>query len=75
VFHLTDEDYLFLFDYSCSNFGKASIIQDSSLRTLRSLGRSVTSDLGFGLRKSSTKRRAKPKPLRKKRTKSKKSKV
>ena len=63
AFQLTDEDYLFLFDYSCSNFGKASINQQSSLRTLRSLGRSVTSDLGFGLKstskKSSAKRRAK----------------
>jgi hypothetical protein len=70
VFHLTDEDYLFLFDYSCSNFGKSSINRTSSLRTLRSLGRSVTSDLGFGLKKKSVKRRAKP--LRKIRTKSKK---
>ena len=70
AFQLTDEDYLFLFDYSCSNFGKSSINQQSSLRTLRSLGRSVTSDLGFGLKstfkksrtkrgKSSAKRRAK----------------
>ena len=79
VFHLTDEDYLFLFDYSCSNFGKTSINKDSSLRTLRSLARSVTSDLGFGLKSTLKKRRAKrktkAKTSKKTRTKSKKSKV
>jgi hypothetical protein len=57
MFNLTDEDYLFLFDYSCSNFGKVSINKDSSLRTLRRLSRSVASDFGFGRKKGSLKKR------------------
>jgi hypothetical protein len=66
AFNLTDEDYLFLFDYYCNNFSTSSINEKSSLRTLRSLGRSVTSDLGFGLKSTFKKSRAKAKSTFKK---------
>lgn len=58
AFELTNKDYLFLFDYSCSNFGKKSINPTNDPKLLRRLARSVTSDLGFG--RKSTKRKRKP---------------
>jgi hypothetical protein len=48
---LTEDDYLFLFDYSCNNFGTNSINQQNDPRLIRRLGRSVTSDFGLGKRK------------------------
>ena len=49
---LTEDDYLFLFDYSCNNFGTKSINLENDERTIRRLGRSVTSDFGLGKRKN-----------------------
>jgi len=48
---LTEDDYLFLFDYSCNNFSTRYINQQDDSRLIRRLGRSVTSDFGFGLKK------------------------
>ena len=48
---LTEDDYLFLFDYSCNNFSTKSINLDNDPRLTRRLGRSVTSDFGLGLKK------------------------
>ena len=48
---LTEDDYLFLFDYSCNNFGPNSINLKKDPRLIRRLGRSVTSDFGLGLKK------------------------
>jgi hypothetical protein len=50
-YELTDDDYLFLFDYSCNNFSTKNINPGDDPRTIRRLGRSVTSDLGFGKKK------------------------
>jgi hypothetical protein len=63
-FNLTDKDYLFMFDYSCNNYSSKTINQSNDLRLTRRLGRSLTSDLGFG-RKSTKKRRAKNKKQKK----------
>ena len=48
---LTEDDYLFLFDYSCNNFGPNSINLKNDTRLIRRLGRSVTSDFGLGKKK------------------------
>ena len=68
-YDLTDEDYLFIFDYSCNNYSTKTINQSNDLRLNRRLGRSLTSDLGFGrkstIKKSSAKRRAKNKKQKK----------
>jgi hypothetical protein len=48
---LTEDDYLFLFDYSCNTFGKNSINQQNDQRLIRRLGRSVASDFGLGKKK------------------------
>ena len=48
---LTEDDYLFLFDYSCNNFSTTSINQQNDPRLIRRLGRSVTSDFGLGKKK------------------------
>ena len=69
-YDLTDEDYLFIFDYSCNNYSTKTINQSNDLRLTRRLGRSLTSDLGFG-RKSTKKRRAKS-TFNKRKTKKKK---
>jgi len=53
---LTEDDYLFLFDYSCNNFSTKSINQQNDPRLIRRLGRSVTSDFGLGKKKKGTKR-------------------
>ena len=55
-YELTEEDYLFLFDYSCSNFEK-TINPTKDERLLRRLGNAVRADFGFG--KRSKKRRSK----------------
>ena len=49
---LTEDDYLFLFDYSCNNFGTKSIDLKNDPRLIRRLGRSVTTDFGLGKRKN-----------------------
>jgi hypothetical protein len=54
---LTKDDYLFLFDYSCNNFGTKSINLENDERTIRRLGRSVTKDFGFGKKKTINKKR------------------
>ena len=48
---LTEDDYLFLFDYSCNNFGSNSINPGNDQRVTRRLGRSVASDFGLGKKK------------------------
>ena len=50
-YELTEDDYLFLFDYSCNNFGSNSINPSNDPRTIRRLGRSVASDFGLGKKK------------------------
>jgi hypothetical protein len=50
-YELTEDDYLFLFDYSCNTFGKNSINPGNDPRTIRRLGRSVASDFGLGKRR------------------------
>ncbi len=74
-YDLTDEDYLFIFDYSCNNYSTKTINQSNDLRLTRRLGRSLTSDLGFGQKytkkrrgKSTKKRRAKNKKDKKEKT-------
>jgi hypothetical protein len=64
-YELTEDDYLFLFDYSCNNFGNKSINPGDDLRTIRRLGRSVASDFGLGKKKRGTR---KPGKNNKKRT-------
>ena len=44
-YHLTDEDYLFFFDYTCSTF-----TEETNPRVKRSWGRQITKDSGFGKR-------------------------
>jgi len=48
---LTEDDYLFLFDYSCNNLSKISINPGKEQRLIRRLGRSVASDFGLGKKK------------------------
>jgi hypothetical protein len=48
---LTSDDYLFLYDYSCNNFSDKIMNQPNDSRTIRRLGRSITSDFGFGRKK------------------------
>uniref|UniRef100_A0A6C0I6U7 Uncharacterized protein n=1 Tax=viral metagenome TaxID=1070528 RepID=A0A6C0I6U7_9ZZZZ len=50
-FGLTEDDYLFLFDYSCNNFGTKYINPKDDQRVIRRLGRSISKDFGFGKRK------------------------
>jgi len=52
---LTKDDYLFLFDYSCSTFGNKSINLNNDSRTIRRLGRNVSSVLGLGRKKKGKK--------------------
>lgn len=63
---LTEDDYLFLFDYSCNNFGPNSINQQNDPRLIRRLGRSTASDFGLGKRKK--RGTQKPRKNNKKRT-------
>jgi hypothetical protein len=65
-YELTEDDYLFLFDYSCNNFSTKSINLNNDPRTIRRLGRSVTSDFGLGKKKKKGTR--KPRKNNKKRT-------
>ena len=58
-YELTEDDYLFLFDYSCNTFGSQSINQQDEPRMTRRLGRSVTSDFGFGKKRRGTRKRSK----------------
>jgi hypothetical protein len=58
-YELTEDDYLFLFDYSCNNFSTKSINQQDDARLTRRLGRSVTSDFGFGKKKRGTRKSSK----------------
>jgi hypothetical protein len=53
---LTEDDYLFLFDYSCNNFSTKSINQQDEVRVIRRLGRSVTADFGFGKKRKVTRK-------------------
>jgi hypothetical protein len=69
AFNLTDEDYLFLFDYSCSNFGKVSINPTNDPKLLRRLARNVTSEWGFGGKFTKKKKPTFKKVLRKTRRK------
>lgn len=55
-YELTKDDYLFLFDYSCNNFGPNSINQENDPRLIRRLGRSVASDFGLGKKKKGTRK-------------------
>lgn len=48
---LTEDDYLFLFDYSCNNFSNKTINPGDDPRLIRRLGRSITSDFGLGKKK------------------------
>jgi len=66
---LTEDDYLFLFDYSCNTFGKNSINQQNDPRLIRRLGRSVTSDFGLGKRKTRKPNKVKQRKLNKSRRK------
>lgn len=77
---LTEDDYLFLFDYSCNTFSDVSINPENNLRTIRRLGRNVGSDLGFGGKKKGTKkinklksRKLKTRKLKSRKLKSRKS--
>jgi hypothetical protein len=56
---LTEDDYLFLFDYSCNTFGPKSINPGNDPRLIRRLARSTASD--FGLGKNKTRRNKKNK--------------
>ena len=69
---LTEDDYLFLFDYSCNNFSKVSINPENNLRTVRRLARNVETDLGFVKKKGGTR---KNKKLKKKKHKTRKLKT
>jgi len=53
---LTEDDYLFLFDYSCNNFSTKNINPGDDPRVIRRLGRNVTSDYGFGKKKTGTRK-------------------
>lgn len=46
-YRLTSEDYLFLFDYTCSIFSGRH-----NSRTVRSWGRQISKDLGFGIKRN-----------------------
>jgi hypothetical protein len=65
-YHLTDEDYLFFFDYTCSIF-----TGEKNPRVKRSWGRQITKDSGFG--KRSKMKRSKMKRSKMKRSKMKRS--
>jgi hypothetical protein len=54
-FGLTEDDYLFLFDYSCNNLGTKYINPGDNQRVIRRLGRSISKDFGFGKRKKRNK--------------------
>ena len=54
-YQLTEEDYLFLFDYSCSKFERP-INPTKDERLLRRLGNDVASKFGFGKKKRTKKR-------------------
>jgi hypothetical protein len=54
-YELTEEDYLFLFDYSCSGFEKP-INPTKDERLIRRLGNDVASKFGFGKKKRTKKR-------------------
>ena len=65
---LTEDDYLFLFDYSCNNFSNKSINPGDDTRLIRRLGRSVTSEFGLGKKKKKGTRKPGKKNNNKKRT-------
>ena len=46
-YDITDEDYLFLFDYTCSIF-----IEETNPRVKRSWARQISKDLGFGIKRT-----------------------
>ena len=54
-FGLTEDDYLFLFDYSCNNLSSKNINPGDDPRVIRRLGRSISKDFGFGKRKKRNK--------------------
>ena len=64
-YELTENDYLFLFDYSCNNFSTKNINPGDDPRTIRRLGRSVTSDFGLGKRKTRKTNKVKGRKLNK----------
>uniref|UniRef100_A0A6C0I9F9 Uncharacterized protein n=1 Tax=viral metagenome TaxID=1070528 RepID=A0A6C0I9F9_9ZZZZ len=66
---LTEDDHLFLFDYSCNTFGPNSINQQNDPRLIRRLGRSVTSDFGLGKRKTRKTKNVKQRKVNKSRRK------
>ena len=68
---LTEDDYLFLFDYSCNNFGSNSINPGNDQRVTRRLGRSVASDFGLGKKKKKGTRKLNTRKLKKSKGKSK----
>jgi len=65
---LTEDDYLFLFDYSCNNFSNKTINPGDDPRLIRRLARSTASDFGFGKKKRGTRKPGKKKKNNKKRT-------
>ena len=56
IYGLTEDDYLFLFDYSCNNFSKTSINQQKDPRLNRRLGNEVANKFGFSGKKGGTKK-------------------
>lgn len=50
-FGLTEDDYLFLFDYSCNNLSSKNINPGDNPRVIRQIGRRISTDFGFGKRK------------------------
>jgi hypothetical protein len=66
---LTEDDYLFLFDYSCNGFSKTSVNPEEDSRLIRRLARNVETDLGFVKKKGGTR---KNKKLKKKKLKTRK---
>jgi len=46
-YNLTDEDYLFLFDFTCSMF-----IEETNPRVKRSWARQISKDFGFGIKRT-----------------------
>jgi hypothetical protein len=64
-YDITDEDYLFLFDYSCSKF-----IEERNPRLNRDWGRQIAKDSGFGKKRSNKRSKKKgPKKSANKRSK------
>jgi hypothetical protein len=60
-YRLTSEDYLFLFDYTCSIFSGRL-----NSRTVRSWGRQVAKDFGFGKKRTNKRSKKRTRKLKKK---------